>query len=231
MKKYSNFILFVATGAIVGMVALNALLLGQAVSQTNLQDPFRRYVKHEVPPFRYASFNLGRASQEGDWRGYRHSHDTKVEVQSEQRSLYIHQDLKDSVQWKIVHDTLFVWGCNSEVRADPGVVLQCPAFDGLSTSIGDVLVAGGRFLSMSVKATEYAEVQLENVQATNLTVFADRKTGVELGKNTTADSIRLHLGEEAHFSTRDALPTFLEKDVHPTAAISLRGRSLGLLGK
>ena len=228
MRKYTNVFLLSGLTLFVGAMLVSALKLNQILVHTDLKDPYRNFDKHELPPFRCVSFELGRILQPGEWQGFRHSHSGKIE-QAPERVLYISKKLADSVHWEIKNDTLFVRGANSRVSVSMGAVLRCPDLSALSVSIGEMQVLDGQYDSLQIWATHGGEVKLKRTAIRALNLSAQAHSSFALDSNATAHRLRLDLGPGCSFSSLDAVPTVFDWTADATASLKFKGKSQALV--
>lgn len=230
MRKYTNILLLSTFLFIVGLMLLGAAKLNSMLAHTDLNDPYRDFNKIELPAFRWVSFEMGGATQPGEWKGYRYSHSARIEPGAE-RLLYIHKNIADSVRHIIRHDTLYVRGANPGFIVYLGAVLKCPALNGVSASFGELQLNGGRYDSLQVYVGRYAEANLLRADFGALLLTADSSSSIRLDTGTVVNRLRLNLGPKSTFSTRDALPAQFEWTADESAKMTFTGKSQQLLRK
>lgn len=230
MRKYTNIILLSALLFFIGAMLVSALKLNDILAHTDLNDPYRDFNKHLLPPFRCVLFELGRIEHQGGQEGYRQSHLGKIE-QGAERILYINKNLADSVHWAIKNDTLFVRGSNSKVSVRTGALLLCPELSALSVAIGEMEMLDSRWDSLQIRATQNADVTLKRTDVRSLSLSAADGSSFALDSSATAQHLRLRLGPACTFYSLDATPTVFDWTADATASLKFKGKSQAMVRK
>lgn len=163
MRKYTHALMLGFSLVFVILMTATNFWLKSAVAAYNFDDPYRHFVRQEIPDFRYISIQIGNilskstASPAQPKKG-----DAALILQSEKPVLYIHEDVKDSLKWHISGDTLYLRGCNNKKRVHTAAQILTPHISGLSASRSNAKLEGFVADSIAVYADQLSEIEIKN---------------------------------------------------------------------
>ncbi len=232
MRKYTNILAISFFALFIGMMTLSTVLLNKMASVYDFTDEFRHFDKHELPPFQYVSLDLGyvfkkQADQENneaitlDWATMH------ADIcQDSAHKVYIHKSMKDSIQWFVKEDTLFLKGFNSEERVRSSAKIYAPQVKGIHVNKTDVSMEGFQGEELAIQAMNHSKIALGRFMM-NLIQFNLNHSELSI-ENSEIQALKVQ-GSSGSLSLDDVKVITLEQAPDHGVSVSLKGKSVTLL--
>jgi hypothetical protein len=231
MRKYTHSLMLGFTLLFVALMVVSNLQLKSAVAAYNFDDPYRNYVQQEIPNFRYVVLYIGNMVSKNTKNAAQPRRAGTAHIrQAEKPSLYIHEDMKDSIQWRVSGDTLYLKGYNSNRRVHSVAEIMAPNIVGVYAFQSNVKIGDFSTDSLAVYAEQESHTEMSNIKARVLYLHLDEATVTITDSASLIKNIRVAKGNNSTLECSNiALDQLHLPDDQRSFSLKMSGDALQLL--
>lgn len=231
MRKYTHALMLGFSLIFVILMTATNFWLKSAVAAYNFDDPYRHFVRQEMPDFRYIAIQIGNIlSKNTSYPAQLQKGGAALISQSEKPVLYIHEDVKDSLKWHISGDTLYLRGYNNKKRVHTAAQILTPRISGLSACRSNAKLEGFVADSIAVYADQLSQIEMKNSKLNVCYLYMNEAT-VHL-RDSSVQLQSLHVAQGVK-STLNCEDTRLQRVYLPadqtTFSLRMSGESLKIV--
>jgi len=150
-------------------------------------------------------------------------------MQGTQPLLYIHEDVADSVQWRIAGDTLFLRGINTKNSTNIAVDIILPQVSSISATITTVEIEQINGDSLSFCGKDHSTAAFSKTALGQLALYLNGTSASLNGKSTAVKTLIVRNGYESELKCLDLLPEVFQLPVESTFTLVASGKALGMV--